>query len=253
LRFAIGPVGIKDLFTLINLMGGVFGVYFVMDHHPLWAGVSVMAGYLFGDALDGVVARLTHTSNRFGSELDTATDHFVQAIVPGLIVFEVYSEGGHRVLGLVILSIVITCATTRQALFTAVKMGEALTYCGLPRTVSGFASMSFVLSGLFFGGDHPAFIPGAVLISSFAIMGLLPIPYMTHRGARAMQTWVKVLVLAFFVTPVAFFFVARTYTFDILFLWMGGYAALGWLPLSADERRAFFERYRAWAAEISKA
>jgi phosphatidylserine synthase len=252
LRYSIGPVGVKDLFTLINLMGGTFGVWFVFDHRPDRAGLALLAGYLFGDALDGVVARLTRTSNLFGSELDTATDHFVQAIVPALIVFEVYRQGGHDVLGFVLLSVVVTCATARQALFTAVKMGDPLTYCGLPRTVSGYASMAFVLSRLAFGGDHGAYLVGAVLVSAFAIMGLLPIPYMTHRGARAMQTYVKVLVVAFLVTPALFFFLAPSYTFDVLFLWTGGYALLGWLPLHGDERRAFFTRYRAWAAEISK-
>jgi phosphatidylserine synthase len=245
-------VGVKDLFTLINLMGGAFGIWFVMDHHPDRAGLAVLAGYLFGDALDGVVARLTRTSNRFGSELDTATDHFVQAIVPALIVFEVYTEGGHRVLGFVLLSVVVTCATVRQALFTAVKMGDPLMYCGLPRTVSGFASMAFVLSRTFFGGEHASFALGAALISCFSIMGLLPIPYMTHRGARRMQAYVKVLAAAFLVTPAVFFFVAPSYTFDVLLLWTGGYAVLGWLPLHDEERRAFFVRYRAWAAEISK-
>jgi CDP-diacylglycerol--serine O-phosphatidyltransferase len=246
-------VGVKDLFTLVNLMGGVFGVYFVMDHRPERAGLAVLAGYLFGDALDGFVARLTHTSNRFGSELDTATDHFVQAIVPALIVCEVYRAGGHRALGLVLLAVAVTSATVRQALFTAVKMGDPLTYCGLPRTVSGFASMAFVLSRSFFGGGHGSFTLGAVVISGFSIMALLPIPYMTHRGARGMQTYVKVLVVAFLVTPAIFFFVAPSLTFDVLLLWMGGYALLGWLPLKREERRAFFVRYRAWAAEISEA
>jgi CDP-diacylglycerol--serine O-phosphatidyltransferase len=253
LRWSIGPVGVKDLFTLVNLMGGVFGVLFLQEHHPTLAGVSVMAGYLFGDALDGVVARLTHTSNRFGSELDTATDHFVQAIVPALIVFEVYTQGGHRWLGFALLSVIVACATVRQALFTAVKMGDPLTYCGLPRTVSGFASMALVLSRFFFRQNDVSYVVAAVLILAFAVMSLLPIPYMTHRGARRMQAWVKVLVLAFFVTPVAFFFVARDFTFDVLFVWMAGYAFFGWLPLSQDERRAFFARYREWAAEITKA
>lgn len=253
MRKSIGPVGVKDFFTLINLMGGVFGVYFVMDGRPELAGASVMAGYLFGDTLDGMVARLTHTSNQFGSELDTATDHFVQAIVPGMIVYAVYSQGGHRVLGLVLLSIVIVCATVRQALFTVAKMGDPLMYCGLPRTISGFAAMAFVLGHFFFRRDALSFGIGAVLISAVSIANLLPIPYMTHRGARRMQTYVKLLVLAFFVTPVAFFFVAREYTFDVLFLWSFGYAALGWLPLHRDERKAFFARYRQWVVEVSKA
>jgi phosphatidylserine synthase len=252
-RWSIGPFGVKDLFTLVNLMGGVFGIYFVMDQRPELAGVAVLAGYLFGDTLDGVVARLTATSNRFGSELDTATDHFVQAIVPALIVYAVYAHGGHRVAGLALLAIIIACATVRQALFTVAKMGDPLMYCGLPRTVSGYASMAFVLSRFFFRQDAFSFVVGAILVTGMAISGLLPIPYMTHRGVRRMQTYVKVFVAAFLVTPAVAFIVARQYTFDVLFIWTFGYALFAWVPLHRDERRAFSARYRQWAAEVSKA
>jgi CDP-diacylglycerol--serine O-phosphatidyltransferase len=252
-RWNIGPIGVKDLFTLINLMGGVFGIYFVMENRPDLAGYAVLAGYLLGDTLDGVVARLTHTSNQFGSEFDTATDHFVQAIVPAMIVFAVYGQGGHRTGGFVLMAIVITCATVRQALFTVAKMGDPLMYCGLPRTVSGYASMAFVLSHLFFRGTDLSFVLGGVIITALALLGLLPIPYMTHRGTRRMQTHVKLLVVAFLVTPVILFLMARQYTFDMLFVWTGGYALLAWVPLSRDERRSFFERYRQWAAEVSRA
>jgi len=79
-------------------------------------------------------------------------------------------------------------------------------------------------------------IGGAAVIAALAVMGLLPIPYMTHRGARRMQTYVKVLVAAFLVTPVLSIFVASDYTFDVLFVWTFGYAVLGWLPLHQDER-----------------
>ena len=253
MRWSFGPFGVKDLFTLVNLLGGVFGVYFVMEQRLELAGAAVLAGYLFGDTLDGVVARLTHTSNRFGSEFDTATDHFVQAIVPAIIVFAVYTRGGHRVLGLVLLAVVIACATVRQALFTVAKMGDPLMYCGLPRTVSGFASMALVLSRFFFRQDAISFAVGGVVISAMAIMGLLPIPYMTHRGARRMQTYVKALVAAFLVTPTVVFFVARDFTFDVLFVWTFGYALFAWAPLHRDERKAFFVRYRQWAVEVSNA
>lgn len=252
MRWSVGPLGVKDLFTLINLMGGAFGIYFVMDQRPEAAGLALLAGYLLGDTLDGVVARLTRTSNQFGSEFDTATDHLTQAIVPAMIILAVYTAGGHRTLGFVLLSFVVACATVRQALFTVAKMGNPLMYCGLPRTVSGFASMAFVLSHFFFRGDALSFGVGAVIIPALALMGLLPIPYMTHRGVRRMQAWVKVFVLLFLVTPTAAFFFARDYTFDMLFIWTFGYALFAWLPLHPDERKAFFARYRQWVTEVGK-
>jgi CDP-diacylglycerol--serine O-phosphatidyltransferase len=253
LRWNIGPFGVKDLFTLVNLMGGVLGIHYVLEGRVAWAGYSLLLGYLLGDALDGPVARLTRTSNRFGSEFDTATDHFVQAIVPGIIVFAVYARGGHPTLAIALLGAVVGCATIRQAMFSVATLGDPLMYCGLPRTISGYASMAFVLSHWFTARtDGLGFTIGAVLVPLLAVMGLLPIPFMTHKGLRRMQAYVKFLVLCFFVTPVLALFVARDYTFDILFIWTAGYAAFGWFPLSSDEKRSFFERYRRWLAEVAR-
>ncbi|HVZ74889.1 MAG TPA: CDP-alcohol phosphatidyltransferase family protein [Polyangia bacterium] len=253
MRLSIGPFGVKDLFTLVNLMGGVAAVYYLFDGRLQAAGTSLLLGYLLGDALDGYVARLTNTSNRFGSEFDTATDHLVQAIVPAIVVFVAYAHGGQKTVGFVLMSVIMACATIRQAIFSVARMGDPLMYCGLPRTVSGYASMAFVLSHTFQSIGGPLYGVGAVLIVALAVMGLLPIPYMTHRGARRMQTYVKVLVLLFLVTPILAIFVARDYTFDVLFIWMFGYAAGAWIPLHKDERASFFARYREWAGEVTRA
>jgi phosphatidylserine synthase len=251
MRWNRGPFGIKDLFTLINLLGGVAGIHFVFVGQLELAGYAMLAGYLFGDSLDGMVARATKTSNQFGSELDTATDHFVQAIVPAIVVYAVYARGGHTTAGVALMAVIVTCATVRQALFSVAKLGDPLIYCGLPRTVSGYAAMSFVLSRLFFRGEV-GFVVGDLLIPALALMNLLPIPYMTHRGARRMQWYVRMVITGFLITPAAAFFVARPYTFDVLFFWLFGYAATAWIPLYPEEKRAFFARYRAWATEVSR-
>ena len=86
------------------------------------------------------------------------------------------------------MAVVITCATIRQALFSVAKMGDPLMYTGLPRTVSGYGAMAYVLSSFFFGMNPARYAVGAVVIPAMALMNLLPIPYMTHRGARRMQT-----------------------------------------------------------------
>ena len=252
MRLSVGPFGLKDLFTLVNVMGGVMAIHFVFVGQPAFAGYALLAGYLLGDALDGPVARATKTSNRFGSEFDTATDHFVQAIAPAIIVYAVYAGAGHRALGVILLSVVVACATIRQAMFTVATLGDPLMYCGLPRTVSGYVAMSFVLSRWFALNPELALPIGAVLIPVLAVMGLLPIPYMTHKGARRMQAWVKVLIGLALVSTLAVLVMARDRTFDVMFVWMFGYAALAWLPLSRDERRSFFERYRRWATEVAR-
>lgn len=249
-RWTIGPFGVKDLFTVINVLGGVAGVIFVINGHPSLAGLAVFAGYLFGDALDGTIARLTGTSNKFGSEFDTATDHFAQAIAPAVIVFGVYAQHGHSTAGALLMSTIIVFGTIRQALFSVARLGDPLIYCGLPRTVSGYACMSMVLSQTFVTAGDAALIVGGVMIAALAIMGILPIPYMTHRGARRMQGYVKVLVFGFLLGPPLVFVFARAYTFDLICVFLLGYALFAWFPLSAAERANFRARYRAWAVEV---
>jgi phosphatidylserine synthase len=251
MRGNIGPFGAKDLFTLVNLLGGIFAVHFVVVGQPTFAGYALLAGYLLGDTLDGPVARLTRTSNKFGSEFDTATDHFVQGIAPALIVYAVYARAGQTVTGIVLMALLITCATIRQALFSVAKMGDPLMYTGLPRTVSGYGAMAYVLSSFFFGMNPVRYTLGGFVIPALALMNLLPIPYMTHRGGRRMQTPVKVLVIGFLVLPAATLLLAHQYAFDVLFVFTAGYAAFAWIPIYPHEKKAFFERYRQWSTEVS--
>ena len=44
--------GLKDVFTSMNALSGVFGVYFVIKGHPLWGSYSFLAGYA-ADVFDG--------------------------------------------------------------------------------------------------------------------------------------------------------------------------------------------------------
>ena len=34
MRWSIGPFGVKDLFTLVNLLGGIFAVHFIVAGEP---------------------------------------------------------------------------------------------------------------------------------------------------------------------------------------------------------------------------
>ena len=96
MRWSVGYFGVKDLFTMVNVLGGVFGIYFAAIGEPAMAGYAILAGYFFGDALDGPVARLTKTGNRFGSEFDSAADHIGQGIAPAVVVFSAYRLAGTR-------------------------------------------------------------------------------------------------------------------------------------------------------------
>jgi CDP-diacylglycerol--serine O-phosphatidyltransferase len=250
MRWGYGFFGVKDIFTIINLLGGVVGIYFAAMGNAVAAGYAVLAGYFFGDVLDGPVARATHTGNRFGSEFDSAADHIGQGIAPAVIVFAAYRADGHTWMGLVLMAALITTASIRQARFNVAKFDFPLAYCGLPRTVSGFIALSFPNTAMFRDSPYGHEV-GIVVVVVMAALNLVPIPYMTHRGHRKMQLWVKALVASFLVLPLVLFIFARQYTFDIIFICSFGYAAGAWVPIHPEERKAFYAEYRRWAHEVA--
>ena len=181
LRFKVGPFGLKDLFTLVNVLSGVAAVGYAVQGEVRHAGYAVLVGFLLGDIVDGTVARVTHTANRFGAELDSIADHFVHVFVPGLVLYTVYERADHAALGLAALAALIVGATVRHARFAAARFHFPLCWCGLPRTISGFAALSFPLSTLF-AHTPGRYVIGLVVVAVLSALNLAPVPYMTHRG-----------------------------------------------------------------------
>ncbi len=251
LRRTIGPFGVKDLFTMVNLLSGVVALRFALGGEERNAGYAILVGFLVGDILDGTVARRTGTANAFGAEFDAIADHFVHVFVPGVVIYQVYDRGGHADLGLVTLAMLVTGATIRHARLAAARFDFPLCWCGLPRTISGFAALSFPLSSMFARTDH-AYVLGVVVVAVLSALNLVPIPYLTHRGRRSMQLYVKVPVIAFLLSAPVMFVLARRYTFDVFFVGLLAFALGGWLPVHPDERRAFYAEYRRWSAELGR-
>jgi CDP-diacylglycerol---glycerol-3-phosphate 3-phosphatidyltransferase len=75
--------------TSLAIAGGA-GVLFATGHFGAGAAVAVVA--TLADALDGIVARETRTSNRFGKVLDTTIDRYVDALLLGGIAVFVRAE-----------------------------------------------------------------------------------------------------------------------------------------------------------------
>jgi phosphatidylglycerophosphate synthase len=66
------------------------GVLFATGHFGLGAAVAIVAS--LADALDGIIARETHTAGRFGQILDTTVDRYVEALLVGGIAFLVRED-----------------------------------------------------------------------------------------------------------------------------------------------------------------
>lgn len=248
--WSISYFGIKDVFTTINLMGGIAGIVLAFHGRLDLAGYAIFAGYLFGDVLDGPIARRTGTANRFGSEFDAASDHVAQAFAPALVAYVAFSEADHEELGIAVLAVHMLTATIRQARFSVALFRYRQTYCGLPRTVSGLIALSMPNSVLFFEHSPLGYEGAAGFLILIAALNLCPIPYMTHKGRR-LPGYLKVLVAIFLLAPVVMIAMAPRFAYDVLFVITFGYAAGGWAPLTAQERREYWAEYRRWSRDLA--
>lgn len=243
--------GLKDVFTTINLMGGVVAVALCIEGEPFWAGVSVMLGYLCGDAVDGWVARKLGTSNEFGAEYDTIADHMAHCIAPGAIVYTVYRDAGlldsalhNKLLAIFLGGSIIVAASIRHARNIVAPVHFKGIWAGLPRSLLGFIPIGYVNASLaphIVGGMWI----GVVMIPLLGVFTLTRLPFPSHHLPRKHHWYVRILIAGFFITTFGILAVWPNFMFDVLFVWMFGYAMLSWIGLTVEERRAFQQAVRA--------
>ncbi len=236
--------GIKDLFTTINLMGGVVAMALCVDGKPFWAGLSVMIGYVCGDTLDGYVARKLGTQTAFGAEFDTIADHLSHVVAPAVIVYTVYKDldllppPWGKVLALALSGWLILSVSIRHARNIVKPVSYKGIWVGLPRSVLGFWAIAYVNATL---APHApgGWWLGVPLILFMGIATLTYWPFPNHHIVRKFRlaTWIA-MALAFGST-IAVGFLHRQFVFDVLFFWMAGYTMSGWMSLTKEERIAY--------------
>jgi CDP-diacylglycerol--serine O-phosphatidyltransferase len=243
--------GVKDLFTAWNLFGGVMSIVSCIEGDIRWAGYWLLIGYL-GDIFDGMVARATHGSNRFGAEFDNIVDHLTQAIAPAVIVYVGFKDLG-RPVAIGLATLLILTGSIRHARSAVKKCNFSLCWVGLPRTVSMLSIVSYLNASIWpyrLGGKWG----GAVLVVTLALLNLIPLPFLSHHG-RNLQWYARLSIAGFFGTVAVTVLVPRLhpYIFDGIFAWMVGYVLGGWTPMLPEEKREFFRVTRQWLRDIAAA
>ncbi len=79
---------LPNFVTLLNLLSGIFAIFFAFHGHLDWAGYAIFLAAFF-DFIDGFVARLLNVSSEIGKELDSLSDLVSFGVAPGFIVFEI--------------------------------------------------------------------------------------------------------------------------------------------------------------------
>ncbi len=242
-----GGFGLKDLFTLVNLGGGVVSVWFAMQGNIEAASAAIMIGYL-GDVLDGPVARFTGRQNRFGSELDSMADHMAQCIAPAFVVMVALAPLG-RFLSLGLAFLVVTTGSIRHARAAAEKFEFGLCWNGMPRPVAAFLVIAYLnshLRGTLPYGDWF----GAGLVVLVSALNLVSLPFVSHHG-RPLQAYVKTAVFVGFGLGIGLAVFRSSWFWDALLFMITLYSFGSWLTMTRDERIDFFDEARRWRTKLA--
>jgi CDP-diacylglycerol--glycerol-3-phosphate 3-phosphatidyltransferase len=89
LKLGVSP----DIVTIVGTLGVCFAALFFYPRHQFFWGSLVIAIFALSDSLDGVMARLSGRSTKWGAYLDSTLDRVADsAIFGGLVLW--YSAGG---------------------------------------------------------------------------------------------------------------------------------------------------------------
>ena len=233
-RLRRGAYLLPSLFTMGNILLGFYAViYAINPAHDLSmsAWMLVFAGIL--DALDGRIARLTHTESEFGKELDSLADVLTFGAAPAYLAYLWGLREFDRI-GWLVPLLYLICTATRLARFNVqTKTVDSKSFVGLPSPAAAgsIAAILFWMPTL-----EEAASPHTmrlVMLVAMAVIGLLMIStfrYPSFKKIDLRQRWsyrtvlifaVLLLVLAYH--PDAFFLtIAALYTPVGPLCWLAG-------------------------------
>ncbi len=135
---------IPSLFTVLNLFCGFMSIVASSNGEIEQACMFILYSGFF-DIFDGIVARFTHTSSRFGVELDSLADVVSFGAAPSFILYKAYFSS-HDGLGIALAALIMIFAALRLARFNTQLTGFDKNYfSGIPAPLAAITVSSFFL------------------------------------------------------------------------------------------------------------
>ena len=151
-RMKMGIYVLPNLFTTANLFCGFYSIIAAMKGLYEIAAVSILIAVIL-DGLDGRIARMTHTTSKFGGEYDSLCDLVTFGVAPALLVYN-WSLISYGKWGWLTAFLFVACGALRLARFN-VQVGiiDSRVFNGLPIPGGAAAVATGVLLYYYLGGD----------------------------------------------------------------------------------------------------
>jgi len=124
--------------TMCGMFAGFYSILAALKGDYIHAAWAIMIAMVF-DGLDGWIARLTHSTTRFGIELDSLSDLVAFGVAPAVMLY-MWSLGRFGRIGWAAAFLFVACGALRLARYN-VQMGstEKKSFTGMP--IPGAASV----------------------------------------------------------------------------------------------------------------
>jgi len=145
--FKKGIFLLPNLLTSMSLLGGFYAIVACFDGKFDHAAIAILISASL-DGLDGRIARLTHTTSKFGAEYDSLADLVAFGLAPGILIFTWALRPFGRY-GWLAAFLYVVCGALRLARFNVqISRVESKRFNGLPIPAAAVLISSTVL--LFF-------------------------------------------------------------------------------------------------------
>ena len=136
---------LPNLITMLSMFGGFYSIVASLNYDYERAAWAIMIASIF-DVLDGWVARITHTTTRFGIEMDSLSDVISFGVAPGVLIYT-WTLSSFGKIGWLGAFFLVACAALRLARFNIQMSGaEKKHFTGLPTPAAALMIATTVLA-----------------------------------------------------------------------------------------------------------
>jgi CDP-diacylglycerol---serine O-phosphatidyltransferase len=212
---------LPNTLTLCGMFLGFYAILASLKGNYLHASWAIIFATVF-DGLDGWVARLTHSTTRFGIELDSLSDLVAFGVAPAVMLYKWALAPFGRV-GVAFAFLFLACGALRLARYN-VQMGsaESKAFTGMPIP----AAATIVSTLVIFYHEMWETLPGRNVYILFLtiVLAVLMVSTLRYHGAKELDFsrrkpfWILVAIVIVFTIivihpPVALFLFAMVYLF----------------------------------------
>jgi len=237
---------LPQLFTTANLFFGFFAMVEASVGRFDRAAFGIVLAVIL-DGLDGRIARLAHSTSRFGQEYDSLADVVSFGVAPALLA---YYAGDLALLGRpgwVLACLFTVCVALRLARFNVSASRYAGRFEGLPSPMAaGMVAATQWFMSLLRGQGVTIYLPEAVVAAGLMLLSLLmvsAVPYRSFKEIDLRHSFRTLVVVVLVLTVIVLEPTISLFTIGLLYAssgpveWVWRRAARR--PLIRDEATAF--------------